>query len=106
MDELWIPILGIIAVFSAPVFIVWLALRAHHQKRTLLHETINKLIEKDLAKYIIVGTTTNATIYSDELVNVIKSFKEFHLGVSIETVTDLNDYVRYPSKISIFKRRP
>ena len=47
MDELWIPILGIIAVFSAPVFIVWLALRAHHQKRTLLHETINKLIEKD-----------------------------------------------------------
>ena len=47
MNELWIPILGIIAVFGAPVFIVWLALRAHHQKRTLLHETINKLIEKD-----------------------------------------------------------
>lgn len=64
------------------------------------YKICNKLIEKNLAKDIIVGTTTNATIYSDELANIIKSFKEFHLGVSIETVTDLNDYVRYPSKIS------
>jgi len=46
MNELWIPILGIFAVFGAPITIVWLALKAYSQKRALMHDTINKLIEK------------------------------------------------------------
>jgi MoaA/NifB/PqqE/SkfB family radical SAM enzyme len=58
-----------------------------------------KLIEIGKAKDIIVGTTTNGTIYDQRLENLIKGFKEFNLGVSIESVTDLNDYIRYPSKV-------
>ena len=30
---------------------------------------------------------------------MIKEFKEFHLGISIETVTPLNNYIRYPGNI-------
>jgi sulfatase maturation enzyme AslB (radical SAM superfamily) len=57
------------------------------------------LIEHGIAKNIIVGTTTNGTIYNDRIQNFIENFKEFHLGISIESVTKLNDYVRYPSNI-------
>jgi sulfatase maturation enzyme AslB (radical SAM superfamily) len=47
-----------------------------------------------------MGTTTNGTIYKEELEHIIPKFKEFHLGLSIEAVTPLNDYVRYPGKIT------
>jgi len=59
----------------------------------------DKLIQKGLAKNIILGTTTNCTIYTPELVDIIKEFKDVHLGLSVETMTDLNDYIRWPSKI-------
>lgn len=62
-----------------------------------------KLISAGLAKNIIVGTTTNGTIYDSRLERIIKEFKEFHLGVSIETLSPLNDYVRYPSQIDTVK---
>jgi hypothetical protein len=59
----------------------------------------DRLIELDLAKDIIVGTTTNGTIYNERIQLYIKNFKQFHLGISIESVTELNDYVRWPGKI-------
>jgi pyruvate-formate lyase-activating enzyme len=57
------------------------------------------LITANVSWNIIVGTTTNCTIYNDKLEELIPKFKEFHLGLSIETVTPLNDYIRFPSKI-------
>jgi organic radical activating enzyme len=45
---------------------------------------------------LIVGTTTNGTIYDERIERLIPKFKEFHLGISIESVTSLNDYIRYP----------
>lgn len=63
------------------------------------YDICNHLISQGLSKNIIVGTTTNGTVYSDELEKIIINFKEFHLGISIESITSLNDYIRYPSKI-------
>jgi len=63
----------------------------------------DRLVETGLAKNIIVGTTTNGTIYDERVEKLIKQFKEFHLGVSIETITPLNDYVRYPSNVEDIK---
>jgi radical SAM protein with 4Fe4S-binding SPASM domain len=51
----------------------------------------------------IVGTTTNATIYNSRLERIIPKFKEFHLGISIESVNPLNDYIRYPSEVNKIK---
>jgi hypothetical protein len=59
----------------------------------------NRLIEHGISKNIILGTTTNATVYTSELEHVIKNFKQVHLGISIEAVTPLNDYIRWPSTI-------
>jgi hypothetical protein len=58
------------------------------------------LIDAGIAKNIIVGTTTNCTVYNSNIERYAREFKEFHLGCSIETVTSLNDYIRYPSDIS------
>lgn len=57
------------------------------------------LIDSGVAKNIIVGTTTNGTIYNNRIQRFIENFKEFHLGISIESVTELNDYIRWPGKI-------
>jgi len=57
------------------------------------------LIKSGQAKEIIIGTTTNGTLYDTRIANLIREFKEFHLGISIETVSTLNDYIRYPGKI-------
>lgn len=64
------------------------------------YKICNELIENGNSGGIIVGTTTNGTIYNTELQNLIPQFKEFHLGISIESVTPLNDYIRYPSDIN------
>lgn len=58
------------------------------------------LIESGHSKNIIVGTTTNGTVFNDQLTSIISLFKEFHLGISIETSTSLNDYIRYGSDIN------
>jgi len=59
----------------------------------------NKLIEKGLAKNISIGTTTNCTIYTPELEHIIKNFKHVHLGLSVEAIHPVNDYVRWPSQV-------
>ena len=58
-----------------------------------------ELINHGLAKNIIVGTTTNGTIYNERVQNLIKHFKQFHLGISIESAGELNDYIRWPGQI-------
>lgn len=72
---------------------------------TLYDETFyticDKLIASGKAKNIIVGTTTNGTVYDKRIENLINEFQEFHLGISIESVTPLNDYIRYPGKINV-----
>ena len=64
------------------------------------YDICNKLIESGLSKNIILGLTTNCTLYDDRIENIIKNFKQVQLGMSIEAVTDLNDYIRWPSQIS------
>ena len=62
------------------------------------------LIDADLAKNIILGTTTNGTVYSKRLEKIIPEFNRFHLGLSIESANSLNDYIRFPSDIDKVKK--
>lgn len=71
---------------------------------TLIHDSFYKicdaLITAGLSKSIIIGTTTNGTMYDDRLDRICEQFQEFHLGFSIETNTTLNDYIRYGSDLN------
>ena len=59
----------------------------------------NRLISTGIAKDISIGTTTNCTVYSSELENIIRQFKHVHIGLSVESLHCINDYVRWPSNI-------
>ena len=64
------------------------------------YDICDRLIELDLAKNISIGTTTNCTVYTPKLVNIIKQFKQVHLGLSVESIHTVNDYIRWPSNIN------
>ena len=60
---------------------------------------LTALIECGLADQITIGFTTNLTVWRDNIVDLLAHFKNVNLGMSIETMTALNDYVRWPSQI-------
>ena len=63
---------------------------------TLYNQAFYDICEHLDGTDLIVGTTTNGTIYDNRIEQLIPRFKEFHLGISIESVSALNDYIRYP----------
>lgn len=56
------------------------------------------LVDAGLAKDITIGFTTNLTVWSQDIVDLLTQFGQVNLGMSIETLTPVNDYVRYPSR--------
>jgi sulfatase maturation enzyme AslB (radical SAM superfamily) len=65
------------------------------------YDICNRLIDAGLAKTIIMGTTTNCTVYDSRIEHIIENFKQVHLGLSVESISPLNDYIRWPSKSSV-----
>ena len=59
-----------------------------------------EMIRQGISKQVTLGLTTNGTVWRDDLADILKQFHTVHLGISIETATALNDYIRYPSEIS------
>lgn len=59
---------------------------------------LSALVDGGMAKHITIGFTTNLTVWSDSVVELLTQFQQVHLGMSIETLTSVNDYVRYPSQ--------
>jgi hypothetical protein len=64
---------------------------------------LSALVESDLASNASIGFTTNLMVWDESINELLKQFKQVHLGMSIETLTALNDYVRYPSKIGVVR---
>lgn len=61
---------------------------------------LTALVNADLAKDITIGFTTNLTVWSDDINSLLIQFQQVNLGMSVETLTSVNDYVRYPSQQS------
>lgn len=61
---------------------------------------LSALVESGRAADITVGFTTNLTIWDESITALLSCFKNTHLGLSIETLDPVNDYIRYPSKIA------
>ena len=60
---------------------------------------LQALVDSKTMSNVIIGFTTNLTVWNQEIVDLLCQFKEVNLGASIECVHPLNDYVRYGSKI-------
>lgn len=61
---------------------------------------LSTLVDAGLSKQIVIGFTTNLTVWSESVVELLKQFYQVHLGMSVETMTTVNDYVRYPSQLT------
>ena len=59
---------------------------------------LSALVDAGLAKHITIGFTTNLNVWSESVVELLTQFHQVNLGMSIETLTPVNDYVRYPSQ--------
>jgi sulfatase maturation enzyme AslB (radical SAM superfamily) len=60
---------------------------------------LRALAKQDFRNNITVGFTTNLTVWDAEINQLLCDFKQVNVGMSIESMTQVNDYVRYPSDI-------
>lgn len=58
------------------------------------------LIESGLHQQLIVGFTVNLTVWDQSIVDLLVQFKEVNLGMSIECLHPVNDYVRYGGELT------
>ena len=60
---------------------------------------LQALMKHEFRHNITVGLTTNLTVWDPEINHMLGEFKQVNLGMSIDSMTRVNDYVRYPSDI-------
>ena len=60
---------------------------------------LRALMKHHFRHNITVGLTTNLTVWDPEINHMLCEFKQVNLGMSIDSMTRINDYVRYPSDI-------
>ena len=60
---------------------------------------LKALIESELHKTVSIGFTVNLTVWDQSIIDLLVQFKEVNLGMSIECLHPINDYVRYGSKL-------
>jgi MoaA/NifB/PqqE/SkfB family radical SAM enzyme len=63
-----------------------------------VHELIDYLIEKDLAKNISINILTNASKYPENLIDKFKEFKKVAYTISIDGIGDIIEYQRRGAK--------
>jgi organic radical activating enzyme len=59
---------------------------------------LTKLIDRGLHKNVSIGFTTNLTVWDESIIELLTQYKEVNLGMSIECLHPINDYLRWPSK--------
>jgi organic radical activating enzyme len=62
------------------------------------YEFLKKCIKFEVAQNIVLSYTTNLTVIKKELMGLWENFRHISVGVSVDGVEKVNDYIRYPSK--------
>jgi len=61
------------------------------------------LIEKKINRNVAIGFTTNLTAWDQEIIDLLIQYRKVNLGMSIECLHPVNDYLRWPSNITDIK---
>lgn len=64
---------------------------------------LKKLIEKKINRNVTIGFTTNLTVWDQEIIDLLIQYRRVNLGMSIECLHRVNDYLRWPSNITDIK---
>jgi len=68
------------------------------------YEFLKKCIKFGVAPKMILSYTTNLTVIKKELKDLWKCFRHVSVGVSLDAIGPLNDYIRYPSKWNVITK--
>ena len=60
---------------------------------------LSALIAAGLHRQVSIGFTVNLTVWDQSIVDMLSQFKEVNLGMSVECLHPVNDYVRYGGKL-------
>ena len=66
-------------------------------------QILQALLNAGKQHQVTIGFTTNLTVWSQKIVDLLTQFESINLGVSVETFTPVNDYIRWPSRIDSVK---
>jgi hypothetical protein len=58
---------------------------------------LESLTQHPRLKDITIGLTTNLNVWPQDVVDLLSQFDNVNLGMSVETLTLINDYVRWPN---------
>lgn len=61
---------------------------------------LQAVIDHGLSERITIGFTTNLTVPPGDVIELLYRFKQVNLGLSIEAIDPVNDYIRYPSRLA------
>jgi MoaA/NifB/PqqE/SkfB family radical SAM enzyme len=67
-------------------------------------DILRKLVETKDAAHIELYITTNGMTYSGELSSLLAQFSRVELGISVDGLGALQEYIRFPSKWEVLKR--
>lgn len=62
---------------------------------------LEALIRSGLNRTATIGFTTNLITWDNDVVDLLTQFDGVHLGMSIESFTPINDYVRWPASMPV-----
>lgn len=65
---------------------------------------LSRLVDLGLNRSATIGFTTNLTTWNDSILELLQKFDKVNLGVSVECFHRVNDYARWPSKITQVQR--
>jgi organic radical activating enzyme len=65
---------------------------------------LEKCIDLDYAKNIEIEYNSNGTVLPEKALDLWKHFKKVRLGISIDGVAEINDYIRFPSKWALIEK--
>ena len=61
---------------------------------------LQALIQAGLNRTATIGFTTNLSVWREDIVDLLCKFQGVNVGMSVETFTPINDYVRWPVGLS------
>jgi sulfatase maturation enzyme AslB (radical SAM superfamily) len=57
---------------------------------------LTALVDSGMNKKVSLGFTTNLSVWREDIAELLVQFASVHLGMSLESFTSINDYVRWP----------
>ena len=60
---------------------------------------LQALIQSGLNHTATIGLATNLTVWKEDVIGLLTQFPNVNLGMSVESFTTTNDYVRWPSQL-------